>query len=413
MLLVLPAAAFCADQPVPQKPLTLTECYKLALRQSEIIAVDSERIREAEGRFLQALGTVLPHVSFSHLQQREQLATNSTPRNSYEQKFVFTQNLFQGFKEFAGIAGGHYEKKQRQQELLRAKQLLFTDVSDAFYLLMETREDRRTLETIERAFIDRVQELKSREQLGKSRRSEVVSTETQLYSTEDQIQQLKSQEEIARELLEFLIGRPVGEITDSDVVIALRPEPAYTARAASRADVLAQQLAWKTAKEGATVARSNFLPTVTAEGDYFTHRQPSARGSGDWQAFISVNIPLFEGTTNFGQVKEANAIAKENELLYKRAGRVAEQDIHNAYVNTSASFLRTRILEKALKSAELNYDLQSRDYKLNVVNNLDVLTALQDLENARRNYTRVSYESRRFYWQLQTAAGEINPDTIR
>jgi hypothetical protein len=44
---------------------------------------------------------------------------------------------------------------------------------------------------------------------------------------------------------------------------------------------------------------------------------------------------------------------------------------------------------------------------LNVVNNLDVLTAIQNLENIRRNFNHVSYESKRFYWHLLVAAGEI------
>ena len=61
-------------------------------------------------------------------------------------------------------------------------------------------------------------------------------------------------------------------------------------------------------------------------------------------------------------------------------------------------------------SAELSYHLQTQDYKLNVVNNLDVLTAIQNLEDVRRSYIHTSFESKRFYWQLLTAAGEINVD---
>ena len=160
-----------------------------------------------------------------------------------------------------------------------------------------------------------------------------------------------------------------------------------------------------------TIAKSGFLPQVSLGGDYFTHRS-SAPTDSKWDALLSINVPIFEGTTTYGQVKEADAMAKQSGLLYSRLGRIALQDIHDAYINMQISVLREKTLGKALKSAELSYHLQTQDYKINVVNNLDVLTAIQNLEDVRRSYIHTSYESKRFYWQLLAAAGEINPDTI-
>jgi outer membrane protein len=403
--LIAASPAFCSQDEA--RPLTLAECYRLALRQSELIAIDAEKIREAQAHFTQAFGTILPHVSFSHTETWQDSA--SAGNRYYEQKFVFTQTLFSGFKEFAAVSASNYEKKQRRSEKQRAEQLLFVDVADAFYLLLEEREDLTTIETSKKAFIERIEELKTRQELGKSRPSEVVSTQTTLYVLEDQLQSVKNQEIIARELLEFLIGRPVEEITEVGMEYAMKTEPEYLTNAPSRLDVRAADYAWQTAKKNAVIARSGYLPTVTAEGDYFTHRYSSPQDS-DWLAQLKVNVPIFDGTTTYGQVQEANSVVKESELLFKRAQRSAGQDIHNAFANARYAFLRTAVLEQALKSAELNYTLQTKDYKLNVVNNLDVLTALQGLQDVRRSYNHMYYESRRFYWQLQAAAGEISPD---
>ena len=392
-------------------PLTLKECYRLALKQSEVVAVDAERIREASGRFTQAFGTLLPQVSFLHKETRYDAAGTDANVITHEQRFVFSQTLFSGFKEFAAMYGSKYETRQHQEEKKRAEQLLFTDVSDAFYLLLEERQDLETLATIRKALNERISDLKRRENLGRSRRSEVVSTETQLYSVEDELQQAKSQENIASELLSFLIGRPVGMIVDNSFVFDLKAEESYRAAAPSRADVKAAQNAWNVSRSNVTIAQSGFLPTVTAEADYFNGRNTVAQDKS-WQGMLTVNVPIFEGTTTMGQVKQANAQARENKLLFDRAVRAAGQDIHNAYVNAEASFLRTKVLEKAFKSAQLNYDLQKEDYKHNVVNNLDVLTALQNLQDVRRNYTRVTLESKRFYWQLQVASGSLPVDVL-
>ena len=414
-LLLIPASGFCAGMPDENQPLTLEGCYQLALKQSELIAIDAERIKEAEAHFLEVLGAIMPQVSFSRTQTWQdpgsQQSSGGTPffSKTFEQKFVFTQVLFSGFKEFAGMAGGHFEKNQRKNEKLRAEQLLFVDVSDAFYLLMETREDLKVLETISKAFTDRMDELKARVDIGKSRMSEVVSTETQLYSILDEIETVKNQEQVVRELLEFLVGRPINKIADYGLKFTLKSESEYLAKATSRSDVTAAHFAWKVDKEQVTIAKSGFLPTISLGGDYFNHRS-SAPEDSKWDAMLTINFPIFEGTTTYGFVKEAKAKAKESELTFQRSQRLAAQDIHDAYVNIQADIARSTILDKALHSAELNYKLQREDYDKNVVNNLDVLAAIQNLENIRRSYFHIFYESKRFYWQLLVATGDI--DTV-
>ena len=232
-------------------------------------------------------------------------------------------------------------------------------------------------------------------------------TETQLYTLEDQIESVKGQELVARELLAFLIGREISEIMEPEGDFSLKPESEYLDNAPSRPDVRAANFAWQADLKGVLAARSGYYPQVNLEGDYYTHRaNPPADSS--WGALITVYLPIFEGTITYGQVKQAIAIAKESELLFQRAGRVAASEIHDAYVYAKADILRVGILDRALKSAEKNYDLQQQDYRLSVVNNLDVLAALQSLENVRRSFIHISNERKRFYWQLLVAAGEID-----
>ena len=96
-------------------------------------------IKEAEGRFQQSLGGILPHATFESSNKRQNGSNGSafTLTEIPEQKFIFSQPLFSGFKDFAGMGASRAELRQKTQETLRARQLLFTDVSDAFYLLSE------------------------------------------------------------------------------------------------------------------------------------------------------------------------------------------------------------------------------------------------------------------------------------
>jgi outer membrane protein len=410
VLLLLPVTFLCAqEQKKEEAPLALMECYRLALKQSELVAIDAQRIKQAEARFLQAFGTLLPQVSFGRSDNWQRSSLLPSYDHGFDSKFTFKQNLFSGFKEYAAVKASKLEKKQYQSQKWRTEQLLFVDVSDAFYLLLETREDLVVLQRIKRALLDRIKDLRDRERIGKSRLSEIVSTQTQLYGLDSEIESVKQSESIARQLLEFLIGRSVGAIIDPQVDFNLKTESQYLALAAFRPDVEAAHFAWQSDQKKIAIARSGLLPQVSLESDYYTHRTSIPQDS-EWSTNLTLDVPIFEGTTTYGQIREAASQAKVSELLFQRQGRQAVQEIHDAYINLNAGFAKKRKLARALTSAQHNYFLQRRDYKSNIVNNLDVLAAIQNLGNTKRSHVHASYELKRFYWQLLVAAGEIKPE---
>ena len=139
--------------------LTLTDCYLLAIKRSETVAISREAIRETEARFLQAVSGILPKLSFesSYLRQDGTGGSNSTLKEVPESKFTFSQPLFSGFKEFASMAAGRAEERQRRQQQLRAEQLLFVDVSDAFYFFLSYQQELEALEMTRAALEERVQ----------------------------------------------------------------------------------------------------------------------------------------------------------------------------------------------------------------------------------------------------------------
>ena len=395
-----------ADPTAPSS-LTLNECFRLALKQSETIAINREKIKEAEAHFTQALGTILPNISFSRLDSFQDTAhLPSYKEHLYDQKFVFTQTLFAGFKEFAGMSGSKSEVKQRKFETKRATQLLFVDVADAFYLLMELRKDIEALAITKKALDDRIAELKERIDIGKSRASELSSTEVQLYTIEAEISAVKNQEVVARDLLEFLIGQPAGEIVDDGAPLALENETTYILDSSLRPDLEAARYAWEVDKRKVDAAKAGFLPSVKLESGYYTHKN-SAPPGGEWDALLSVSVPIFDGGQTIGAVRESNSVARQSELAYKRALRLAVEDIHDSYSLVTTATARTEALAKALSSAEENYKLERNDYQLNLVTNLEVLSAIQTLQDTRRTYYGAYYEFRRYYWQLRAASGSI------
>lgn len=398
---------------VCELPLTLETCYFRALRQSEAIAIDADRIRVADARFLQALSISLPHISFLSNDYQEEKQNEGSPEfnslapsKSSVRAFNVKQTLFSGFKALAALRGVGQEKKQRTKEKERAEQLLLADVANSYYLLMEVREDIIAREKIRIALRDRVLELRDRERLGRSKPSEVVNAKAQLYSVEADIEVARSQEVIARQLLEFLIGGPAGQLKDTrELPPALMPESYYVAMADGRPDVQATKFGWEYYKSAARVQDSYFLPTVDVNGNYYTQRTAFDKGV-DWDVTLSVNVPLFDGGLTLGKSQEAWLQADQARLDYHRTRRKAPYDIMDAYTRLRSAMAVHEARHKQYATAKLNYYLQRRDYQRSLVSNLDVLASIQTLQNAQREYIHALYEAKRQYWNLRVAVGQ-------
>jgi outer membrane protein len=388
--------------------LTLKECYDLTLKRSESIAIQVQLIKETEGLMLQSLSTALPKVAFAYSQKWQDVRPNDTMGGSTpEAKFTFSQPLFTGFKEFAAIGASKHLGRQREQELKRAKELLFTDVSDAFYLYLSYQQDLEALEATHKALQDRVAELLKRQVIGKSRPSEVATAQAKLLRNEASMEGVRSQKETAGQLMEFLIGRSFDHLIEEEMVRDdMKPEDLY-AKVDNRADVVAARESLLVFKSNITAARSTFLPSVTLGGNYYTKRGDTNEGN-DWDTTLTVNVPIFNGLSDLGQVTQARAQAAEADLKLSQARRVALLEVRQAYTSWQSALRQVDALLKALDASEKNYALQVEDFQKSLVDNLDVLQALEDLQSSRRDLVVAKASAHRAYGAVKVSVGEIN-----
>jgi outer membrane protein TolC len=208
------------------------------------------------------------------------------------------------------------------------------------------------------------------------------------------------------QLLEFLVGRSFDRLVDEGDPDTVLSEKEIFARVGDRPDVIAARESLETFRQNLTVARSAFFPTVTLSGDAYTKRLDGFEGNS-WDATLAVNVPLFNGLSDWGQVKQARAQEAEAELRFSLAKRQAILEALNAYSRWQSNGRRVAALDKAFTASEKNYRLQLEDFERNLVNNLDVLQALQDLQGVRRDLVAAKADARRSYWSLKVASGDI------
>jgi outer membrane protein TolC len=409
LTVILLAVALPPARAQENAPLTLAEAYRMALKQSETLAIRQELIKEAQSRFVQSLSGILPRASFEASHTWED-GRRGTTIDTPERRFTVSQPLFSGFQEFAAMAATRAEGRQRKEEEKRARQLLFRDVSDAFYLYLTFQEDIDVLKSIHKALTDRMAELEKRGQLGRSRASEIASAEARLREVEAELEGAYSRSDVGRQLLEFLTGVEVPAVEDNvDVKVEWKSEEEYIGMIKNRPDVLAAQEAEAAARHEVTVARAGYLPTVDVDGNYYTKRGGTGSAADrDWDVMLRVSIPIFSGGQTAGEVMQQKSQARQAELTRQLAERTAVNDVKNRYAQLKYGIRREEAQGKALAASKKNYELQEEDYRRSLVNNLDVLQALEDFEESQRRYITIKNDLKRAYWEFQVSLGTID-----
>lgn len=404
--------------PLPLPVYTLEDCFKLARQRSETLAISEEAVQETLARFLQATGEALGDVDLEMTHTRREdggggegssVGGTLSAESRRERRFVIKQPIFQGFKSLGALAGAGSLRKQRKAERVRTEELLFEDVANAFYTVLEKKKEAEIVEEMRRLLLERLEDLEARERIGRSRLSEVVTARARLKSLEAERARVNGAFSLSRHLLEFLTGLPLeaGQLKESEIsnVHSLELEKILEA-VSERSDVKAAEQAMKVAKQNVVVTQSALWPTVSLEHDQYEKREGFQSGI-DWDLYLTVDVPIFRGGGNFGKFKEALSEWKKAKLAYQRTQREAELDIKEAHQNWATSLKEERALRQAVRASLKNYRLQKEDYEHNLVNNLEVLEALEALHETKREANRARYEMKQNYYSLQAALGII------
>ncbi|MBI2070969.1 MAG: TolC family protein [Elusimicrobia bacterium] len=408
--------------PAPERPsgasaaLTLMECYRLALEQSENLKAQEQRIRQAGRRKRQALGTLLPDLSFnaseffqdSKSRAGSDATSNLTRRERPEAKVTLRQPLFSGWREFSALSSFKSERERERYLLDRASTLLFLDVGRTFYLILQLEKDEANLSRSADLIRERILELRERERLGKSRRSEILSAQSQLDAIEAQRTIIGADKAEAINLLLFLTGRDSLEIRLSDdlpAVEIVETQDHLVARAQRRSDLEALRQEIEIKRQAVRAARAAYYPSAGLLGNYYTKRV-GAQQNIDWDVLLSLELPLYQGGAARARVAETESQLDEARLNYDRRLREIRLEIRAALLRLRASISRAQSLKSAFEKADESYRLQVEEYRRGLVNNLEVLQALNNMQDRKRDYDRELLQTKLDWLQVKTVTEE-------
>jgi len=314
--------------------------------------------------------------------------------------------LFNGGQNWNGVGASSAAVAAKRQTLARNYQTIYQDVAQAFYNVLQFEGDMTIQADLIEALRARVDDLKDRVNLGRSRPSELLQAQTDLANSKVTYESQRGSVNAAKETVAFYTGIPAAnlEIKETQKFPSAAQLEAYVKESGTRPDILSQLESLRQAERNLSAAEGKLLPTVTAQGDFLSSQDP-ASNQIDATMTIEASIPIFDGGLIAGQIHQNHEMVRQSRLNVEQLKRTADQDTRTAYANFNASIAQVIVLREAATLAAKNFEAQVDDYRRGVVANLDVLTALQDYQTARIQLHNANMQARLDLINLHVAAG--------
>ncbi len=159
-------------------------------------------------------------------------------------------------------------------------------------------------------------------------------------------------------------------------------------------------------------ARAAYVPKVVASLDANRNNQFSSKYANEWQASVSVNIPIFNAGQRELDLRTTALQIKTTKLQRDQLAKTVEQDVKDAWLNVKSLTESLVALRAQVKAAEQSYQDIKTQYSAGISTSVDVLSALNDLNNARKDLAQQIYSLQVALRKLDQAKGTFQQDRV-
>lgn len=393
--------------------VTLDEALKAALARNETAAQTREQVVQAEEKYGQAKGSILPNVSINavHTQRpkSDDPAAAFYPERATAVTASLAQPLFRGFREFAGVRFYGDLLRAQKQSRLAALVTLHEQVAASYLDVLAQEQDLRNLNEQRGLYSARVKELETRRKRGESSASEALTAQATAAALDAEIEIAQSRLKTARETFAFVTTLPAdSKLEDAaDGDLAVKPLAQYLARVEERPDVKSAREALAASDEEVNIAKGGHWPSLDLLGNYYLKIPEGMPEDQKWDVQLKLTLPIFEGGVRQSQVREAASKRKVSELALERTRRKAATDIRSLHDSVRTRADQLKALKNAADIARKNSQVLQREYRLGLSRNIDVQLALTEYRNSRRLYDQARFQARLDVIRLDAAAAVL------
>jgi len=399
-----------AQEPQPPAGMTLRDVYEAAKQKTETLPQSQSAVRQYEARKDQVFGRFLPNLSFGAGYQRQDRSAGLNSPEQTTTRLILSQSLFEGWRDKAQLDAAKANVLAQKQNLTAAENNLFSEVANSFFQVLAAEQDIRNIQKSIELTQTRIAELNKRLKIGKTQKVEVLAADAQQAVLKAQLLSAQGDLNIARDSFARVTGLDRGTALTDPMRFPREPKPIeeYLAEIENRPDIQALKLTVEASEYEITAAKAGHLPTLLLTANrYLSQSGVQNNNKRDWDVGLTLSFPLFSGGIVSARVREIRENELQSELQLKQQRRIAEEEIRRAYNTLYSSLEQVKALEAARAATDANYKEQVKNYRFSLTTNLDVIQALNSLQDTNRTLDKTRFEASIAWAQLRTAIGNV------
>ncbi len=401
---------------------TLDDCIAIALQRNIDVRQVYASSQAAAANLTQAFGQYLPaaNFGFNYNRQltnlREQISiVNGVPirgeplPNTYSANLNVGWTLFNGFRREADYDAASSAVSAAEADILFQRLAIAFNVTRAYIDVLRTEQVVRARSenlSLSRATFERVKALYDN---GRAPITQLTSQETEVANQEVAVVQAENDHDLAKvNLLTLMNVDPTQNATFDPAVLpseatSLQVEEFRTTigseqqsidRAmASRPDVRAAQDREEAAQATVTSATAGYYPTLQATGGYVWRNFEFSNfdNQGQWFVGLNLQMPVFDQFRTNQQIASATFQHTQRSLEVARLEQQLRQNVRSAYLQLRTAERNLDITERALRTAQLNFDAMQERFTVGGAQLVEVQQANFQLITARINRVTAVY----------------------
>jgi outer membrane protein len=386
--------------------LNMNQCIDIALRLNTAIMRATGNVNIEQGKVGQERSDYYPKVNAFAAYTR-----NNSPdwivnpfTNEFESRKTNRYNQYAGGVEleqnilnprtWSRVNSAKQRLAASRQDLVDIENEVVLNVKKAYYQVLQTKRNRDMRADVIKGYQLHLDQAKGFYDVGTKAKADVIKAEVDLSNAKLELIKAENDYKVAWLRLNTLMGVPdVPEYTIEDTLFyqpyLLTLEEATTKAFENRPDLKAAAAKRQAAESAIGAARAGHYPILSGKASYSKggFDRSTSKWEEEWQAGLTLTIPLFNGFLTSHQVAEAKAtyyFAKSDE---EGERQTVLFEVREAYLALRAAEASISTAELAASQAKENLDLENGKYAAGVGSPVEVSDAFEQYVKSQGRHT--------------------------
>jgi len=378
------------------KANTLLESLNLAYLNNPKLNAERANMRASKEEKREAISEFLPNVTISGYISELENENPGTDTNfePSEQSLTIEQKIFQGFGGIANYSKKRYGQKLGELNLKKIEQEILLEAAKAHTALLLNRKkvnyNLTNIDLLER----QVETDQNRLEKGEINLTDLAQSESSLAGARAKLIAAQNDLLTSETNFEKIVGKkPTEKILDIKQVNLNLPKSLAMANKISKSENCDLQMAaieFEQAKLDVKIAGSDLSPSATLKYKIAEQDDLSSTVTERTQQTVTATAswPLFAGGSNIFNLRKAQELRNQKQLLFEDAQRKTDTDVANAWSNYQSSEGVLKSIRSQVKAAEIASEGITLEYETGNSNRttLEVIQSRSILLDARISF---------------------------